>query len=130
MQIVEAVKKICHDEYEIHVEMDKVVLRNEHLTERGKIARYTNITFVRKMIRGAIDLECAWVDYMRMDEDPLSGLNGKNLKAWVMHSASDVYNFLEIKPDSDLIIPKKNPLGYMTNYMDLSKSQGSPQNNY
>jgi len=44
-----------------------------------------------------------------------------------MHSASDVYNFLEIKPDSDLIIPKKNPLGYMTNYMDLSKSQGSPQ---
>ncbi|HXQ33581.1 MAG TPA: hypothetical protein VN843_06125, partial [Anaerolineales bacterium] len=122
-----AVKKICHDEYEIHVEMDKAVLRNEHLTERGRAARQQTLPLVRQMIRNALDLECTWVDYMGMDEDPLSGLNGKNLKSWVMHSGGDVYNFLELKPDKDLVIPKSNPLGYMTNYMNLSKSQPSPQ---
>lgn len=127
MQIVEAVKRICQDEFEVHVEMDKAVLLNEHQTERGKIARVQTLPMVRQMLTDATRQEHDWVDYMRMDEDPLTGLNGKYLKQWVNHCVGDVCEFLEIEGPSGLVIPKKNPLGYMATYMDLSKTQGSAQ---
>jgi ribonucleoside-diphosphate reductase beta chain len=127
MPIVKAVQKIAQDEFEIHVDLSRLILANEHKTERGQLARKQTLQRVRAMVRECIDAEQAWIDYQDLDRDPLVGLNGRLLRDWNLLSGGDVYDTLELLPDSDLVIPKKNPIGFMANWLDISKTQSSPQ---
>jgi len=127
MPIVKAVQRIAQDELEVHVDLNKIILANEHKTERGRIARKETLSQVRAMVRECLGAEQAWVDYQDLDHDPLVGLNGRLLREWNCLSAGDVYDSLELLPDSDLVIPKKNPIGFMTNWLDMSKTQAAVQ---
>jgi ribonucleoside-diphosphate reductase beta chain len=127
MQICTAVQKICQDEYEVHVALGRDVLDNEHQTEAGRIALKETEKVVRQMIREFIASEFAWIDYMDLDNDQLPGLNGRMCKEWVLLGAGDVYDACKLLPDEDLVIPTKNPLGYMSHWMDISDRQISPQ---
>lgn len=124
MPIAKAVQKICQDEFEVHVNLDKAVLRNELALPVGKAAYQRNLPFIKTLLKQVVDLELSWsVDILK--DEPLVGLTGKKLCEHVLFSAGDVYDFLGIKSEYD--IPKKNPLGYMPRWMNISKTQASPQ---
>lgn len=127
MSICKAVQKICQDEYEVHVALGRDVLDNEHQTAAGRIALKETEAVVRKMIREFRDSEFAWIEYMDLDNDQLTGLNSRLCKEWVMLGVGDVYDACKLKPDDDMVIPVKNPLGYMSHWMDISDTQSSPQ---
>ena len=124
MPIAKAVQKISQDEYEVHVNLDKAVLRNELALPVGKAAYARNRDQILELLQEVVDLELQWSEEILKDE-PLVGLTSKKLCDWVLYSAGDVYDFFGEKSPYD--IPKKNPLGYMPRWMNISKTQASPQ---
>jgi ribonucleoside-diphosphate reductase beta chain len=124
MQIAKAVQKICQDEFEVHVASHKDVLRHELSLPRGHEAFQRLLPTVKAVLDEITQSELTWTDYA-LDGDPLVGLIRSKLKDWVLWSAKDVYDFLGIK--SDWTFPKQQPLPYMERWMDISKTQASPQ---
>lgn len=125
MPIAKAVQKICQDEYEIHQNLDKAVLRNEMRLDVGKQAYARNKHVIFAAVAEARTCELTWNRYVLADE-PLPGLTVKNLDAWVDHNTADVYAFFGEKP-KDFTAPSKIPLSYMPRWMNISKTQASPQ---
>lgn len=124
--IGKAIQKIAQDELEIHVELDKAVLRHEMANSPyGKIAIEQCGEDLKQMIDQVVNSEFAWVDYMFSEGRELVGLNADVLKRWVLFCAKDVYNFLGLK--SEHTLPRDNPLKFMENWLDISKTQPSPQ---
>jgi len=124
--IGKAVQKIAQDELEVHVELDKAVLKNELGTERGRIAFEQTKDEVKQMLDEVVNSEMEWVDYLFSEGRELVGVNADMLKRWVLFSAKDVYNFLGIKSE-DFKFPQSNPLKYMEKWLDISKTQPAPQ---
>jgi ribonucleoside-diphosphate reductase beta chain len=120
-----AVQKICQDELEVHCVNGKDVLNYEHQTKRGKLAREECDQMIKDLIEEVVESEFNWSDYTFSEGRSLVGLNSDILKKWVLYNAKDVYNFFGIK--SDKILPRDNPLRFMENWMNLNKTQGSPQ---
>lgn len=126
MPIAKAVQKICQDEFEVHVALDKAVLRHELSLDCGKASFARNREALQKLIDEVVRSEIEWSRYA-LDGDPLVGLTCKKLIEWVLFSAGEVYRFFGLTPPADLDIPTKSPLPYMVNWMDMSKTQASPQ---
>ena len=124
MPIAKAVQKICQDEYEIHQAAHKDVLRHELKLAVGRDSFKRMHDSVKEMIDEVVASELAWTDYA-LEGDPLVGLTRAKLKDWVLWSAKDVYDFFGIK--SEHTFPKQQPLPYMERWMDISKTQASPQ---
>ena len=72
-----------------------------------------------------IDSEFEWVDFLFSEGRELVGLNAEVLKRWTLFCSKDVYQFFKIKGKHTL--PKQNPLKFMENWLDISKTQPSPQ---
>lgn len=122
------VQKIAQDEFEIHVELDKVVIRNELKTERGLAVFNKNKELINKMIDEVVLSEMVWSDYLFSEGRSLVGMNKQLLKAWACYNAKDVYNFLGLKPlDQTIKLPASNPLPFMEDWLNISKKQPSPQ---
>lgn len=131
MPIAKAVQKICQDEYEVHVALDKAILRNELKTERGRLAFERIRPTVIKMIEQCVETELMWVDKIHEEDEKypgaseeLPGVTPTMLKNWVYTSIADVCQFMRIK--SPYPIPKMG-LPYMARWVDISKTQASPQ---
>lgn len=124
MQIAKAVQKICQDEFEIHVGSHKEVLRHELSLAIGKGRLAHLMPQIKALIDEVVRSELKWTEYA-LEGDPLVGLTCAKLKEWVLFSAKDVYDFFGIK--SEYSFPKQQPLPYMENWMDISKTQSSPQ---
>jgi ribonucleoside-diphosphate reductase beta chain len=125
MPIAKAVQKICQDEYEVHAQLDREILRNELQLPQGKAAFERLKPIILKMIHEVVHSEWTWVDYLLGDGDPLVGLNAKMLKDWVSYSAGDVLAELNLKPEFS--VPKTNPLKFIEKWIDISKIQAAPQ---
>jgi ribonucleoside-diphosphate reductase beta chain len=124
--IGKAVQKIAQDELEVHAQLDKTVLKHEiNHTVFGGVAYKQLAGEIKDMLDQVVDSEFAWVDYMFSEGRELVGLNADVLKKWVLFCAKDVYNFFGIK--SEYTLPKQNPLKFMENWLDISKTQASPQ---
>ncbi len=123
--IGKAIQKIAQDELEVHVQLDKVVLKHEMGTERGKIAFEQNKDLIKQLIDEVVNSEFAWVDYLFSEGRELVGLNADVLKRWVLFNSKEVYGLFGIEPEHTL--PKTNPLKFMENWLDISKTQPSPQ---
>ena len=123
--IGKAIQKIAQDELEIHVELDKAVLRNEMKTARGKQAMIDCADDIKAMLDQVVDAEFTWVDYLFSEGRELVGLNSDILKKWTLFCAKDVYKFMGV--ESDHKFPTTNPLKYMENWLDISKTQPAPQ---
>lgn len=122
------VQKIAQDELEIHVELDKAVLKNEMNTARGAKVLSDNMDKINKMIDEVTLSELDWVEYLFSDGRSIVGLNAELLKQWSCYNAKDVYNFFKIKPISNrIVLPKNNPLPFMEDWLNISKKQPSPQ---
>lgn len=132
MPIAKAVQKICQDEFEVHVELGRAVLRNELGIDVGKASWERIRPRVVGLIRDIIQSEFAWVDYLEsLDPEPLVGLTSKHMKEWVLYSAADVCRELQIKAEEVLDegqhFPRKNPTPFMEKWVDIAKMQPAPQ---
>lgn len=123
--IGKAVQKIAQDEFETHVALDKAVFKHEMKTERGKIAFEQCKDEIQELIEEIIQSEEEWVDYLFSEGRELIGLNASILKEWTKYCAKDVVNFTGVSCQYKL--PTNNPLKFMENWLNIGKSQGSPQ---
>lgn len=123
--IGKAIQKIAQDELEVHVELDKLILRNELKTERGRIAYQQCKPVIQKVFDEVTNTELRNTDYMFSEGRELLGSNADLIKKWVLFNARDIYSFMGLKSPHQL--PTKNPLRYMENWLDISKTQASPQ---
>jgi len=123
--IGKAVQKIAQDELEVHAELDKAVIRNELKTERGKIAMEQCRQDIKELVEEVIDSEARWVDYLFSEGRELVGMNADILKQWALFCAKDVVNFLGV--ETEYKFPRSNPLKFMDSWLNIGKSQGSPQ---
>lgn len=123
--IGKAVQKIAQDELEVHVELDKEVLRVELATARGKDA-YTRLRpMIKTLCDEVVAAELVWTDYIFSEGRELVGTNAELVKNWVLFNARDVYDFLNI--DTDHKFPKNNPMPHMEDWINIGKSQAAPQ---
>ncbi|MBV2162730.1 MAG: ribonucleotide-diphosphate reductase subunit beta [Comamonas sp.] len=124
--IGKAIQKIAQDELEIHVELDRAVLLNELKTERGQTAFAQCRASIEKMIEEVVDSELRWIDYLFSEGRELVGMNADRLSAWTLYCAKDVYQLFGLTTDK-YQLPAHNPLKFMEKWLNISKTQASPQ---
>lgn len=118
------IQKILTDEYQVHVQGDKLILKNELSTKEG-IESFKRIEDkVYKIISEIVDSEIDWL-YHTYTEDFIKGVTLSMLCDAVYHSATDVYNTLELKNPYKEVYDF--PVDYMSEWIDLNKYQRSPQ---
>lgn len=122
--IGKAVQKICQDEFEIHAELDRLILTEELKTERGIKTYNLHKEEIKNLIDEVVSSEHKWADHLFSEGRELPGVTAELLKEYVNYSSASVYRTLGITPDFD--IPKKNPLGYMDDWV-INDHQASPQ---
>jgi ribonucleoside-diphosphate reductase beta chain len=129
-----AVQKIAQDELEVHVELDKAILRHEFTTERGKLAFEQCKDDIQALIDEGLVQELSFNDYLFSEGRSLVGFTPEIGKKWSAFNARDVYNFFRLQPSQyvlDLIpgkrLPATNPHRLMERWLNLGKLQGSPQ---
>jgi len=123
--IGKAVQKIAQDELEVHAEFDKVVLKEELKTKRGQIAFEQNKDLIKDLGDQILDVEIAWNEYLFSEGRELVGMNAELTNRWNAFCARDYFQFFKIQ--SKHTLPKTNPLKFMENWLDISKTQASPQ---
>lgn len=123
--IGKAVQKIAQDELEVHVKMGKVVLTHEMKTERGMVAMKQLKPTIKKLIDEVLNQEIEWSLYALPEGKELVGLTANHLIEWNKFNARDLYKFFDIEPDMKL--PAKNPLKFMERWLNIGKTQPSPQ---
>jgi len=124
--IGKAVQKIAQDELEVHSELDRIVLEYEHQTERGMIAREQCRHLVQEVLDEVICCEFDWIDNgLFADGRELIGMNAELCKDWTLFMAKPLYDFFDMK--ADYPFPKKNPLVFMEDWLNIGKTQPSPQ---
>lgn len=125
LPIGKAIQKICQDEFEVHVELDKAILRNEMRTERGIESFHRCKSLIYEMINEILASEIAWTEYAFSEGRELVGLTKELLIEGVRWNTADVYNFF------GFTVPYKYsqsmPLGYMEDWVNISLTQASPQ---
>lgn len=124
--IGKAIQKIAQDELEIHAELDRAVLLNELTTERGQAAFAQCHDAIQALIEEVIDSELRWIDYLFSDGRELVGMNADRLSAWTLYCAKDVYQTLGLASRKHAL-PASNPLKFMEKWLNISKTQASPQ---
>lgn len=123
--IGKAIQKICQDELEVHVELDKEVLRIELQTVRGKAAYERLKPRIQRMADEILQTEFDWTDYQFSEGRELLGGNAHTVKSWVLFCASPVYKFLDLT--SEHKFPRHNPMAHLEDWIDISKTQSAPQ---
>jgi len=124
--IGKSIQKIAQDELEIHAELDRAVLQNELETARGQIAFAQKREAIEQLIAEVVDSELTWIEYLFSEGRELVGMNAERLAAWTRYCAKDVYQTLGIETDR-YEFPKANPLKFMEKWLNISKTQASPQ---
>jgi len=123
--IGKAVQKIAQDELEVHVALDKEVLRVELGTERGMAAYQRLKPRIKELFDCVTEAELTWSDYMFSEGRELVGTTVKRVKNWVLFGARDVYEFLDI--ETDYKFPKANPMPHLEDWINIGKTQAAPQ---
>jgi ribonucleoside-diphosphate reductase beta chain len=124
--IGKAIQKIAQDELEIHAELDRAVLQHELRTERGRKAFEQCHFEIEALIAEVVDSELDWIQYLFSEGRELVGMNEDRLAAWTLYCAKDVYNTVGVQTDR-YEFPQSNPLKYMEKWLNISKTQASPQ---
>lgn len=123
--IGKAVQKIAQDELEVHVEAHKevitILLKDPKWKEQYELIKPA----IKNVLDEITKSEEDWVEYLHSTGDELVGTNKEMLKDWSLFCAKDVYHFLKIESDNKF--PKTNPLKWMERWLDISKTQPSPQ---
>lgn len=123
--IGKAVQKIAQDELEVHCRWDMAILTHEMSTPRGRSAFKRLSPRILELIKAVERSEVTWVEYMFSEGRELLGMNAKLLKAWVYFNSACVRQYFGFALATET--PSTNPLRFMSNWLDISKTQSSPQ---
>lgn len=121
------VQKICNDEFNIHVEVGREILRNELSTKVGRES-YERIKAEAAVIVKEIgDTEINFArNVLFADGKELAGCNADLMVDFGRFCLTDVYNELP-GIDNPFGNVTKNPAGYMDDWVNLDNNQGAPQ---
>lgn len=125
LPIGQAVKKICADELNIHVETGKAIITNELQTPEGQASFLRIKSRVQEIYDEITRSELRWCRYMFSEGRELVGMNLELLENWSLFNANDVYHFTGIENPFKVI--KKNPIPFINDWIDLNNHQASPQ---
>ena len=120
-----AVQKIAQDELEVHVALDKEVLRIELGTERGRSCYERQKNAIKILCDEVVNSELVWTDYLFSEGRELVGVTASTIKNWVLFNARDVYKFLDI--ESEFKFPRSNPMPHLDDWINISNTQAAPQ---
>ena len=120
-----AIQKIAQDELEVHVELDKEVIRIELQTERGRKAFERLKPIINKLFHEVVESELTWTKYLFSEGRSLVGATETTISGWVLFAAADINKFLGI--DSHLKFPKHNPMAHLEDWINIGKTQSAPQ---
>lgn len=124
--IGKAVQKIAQDEYEVHKEVGREILSIELKTGRGKIALEQCKGTITELLNEVVESEVSWLkDVIFKDGKELAGVNEKLCTKWTLFNAKPVFKLLGI--ESKRPLPTTNPLKFMEHWLDIAKTQPSPQ---
>lgn len=123
--IAKLVQKICTDEFQVHVEADKAILRNEMALESNFPAYLEALDDIAAIVKEITDSELTWLDYLFGDKEEIAGNRKDKVREFVLYSATEVYSFLNI--ESPFPAVKENPLPYMNKWIVIDSNQSSPQ---
>ncbi len=125
--IGKSIQKIAQDEFEIHVQYGKEVLRALDKTARGRAAFEQCEAKIVAMINEVTASEVAWTEYAFSEGRELTGVTRRMMVDWVHFSAADVARFFGLEDEVDFPLVDVNPLKYMEAWLDMSKIQASNQ---
>lgn len=146
--IVMGVQKIAIDEFEIHAQFGQEVIKALLKTERGRLAYEQTKEEGVKLFWEILMSEVNWLIYLFSEGRELPGVTLKKMIQWVLFNGNAAGTFTghkdgitdEMRKEFlavtgfDLEFPDKNPLAYMTEYLDLNANQAAAQeldlNNY
>jgi ribonucleoside-diphosphate reductase beta chain len=127
-----AVQKIMQDELLCHAALDREILKVEIATERGKAALEQLKPKLKELLDKVVQKEINWGPYLFSEGRAIIGLTAGLLADWVRYNAQEVYDLLGIDFDWERIV--KSPLPWMSNWLDIDKTQNANQekdnNNY
>lgn len=123
--IGKAVQKIAQDELEVHAELDKAVLKELIATDDGKTTLNRLLPTITTMFHECIAREHAWTDNLFSEGRSLVGTNAETVKQFVLYCAKDPAKLLGIP--TTYKFPSKNPMPYVDDWIDISKTQSAPQ---
>lgn len=123
--IGKAVQKIAQDEFEVHVVLNREVVKHELTTSRGKKALSQNKQTIERLFDEIIDSEFAWNHYLFSDGEELVGINEKFCNDWTLYCSRDIHKTLGVETSHKPVL--RNPLKFMNNWLDISKTQPAPQ---
>lgn len=124
--IGKAVTKIAQDEFEVHCQLGREILRIENKTERGRIAREQCHDDLTKVFHEVVASEFAFIDYITKTRNlSIVGANDELLKNWSLIGAKDVAQELKIK--SNHRFPSTNPMPNLEKWININKQQAAPQ---
>lgn len=123
--IGKAVQKICIDELQVHVKLDKAILTNELSLAKGKASFARILPIVNKVLSSLVESELTWTKYLFKDHAEIFDLTEKKVQDWIFFNATDVYDFLKIENPYKRIT--KSPLMYMNDWVDINNNQASAQ---
>lgn len=122
-----AVKKICQDEFEVHSEFRKEVLKELRSHPIGAVVFESLKPRLSKILDEVLDCEINWVyaDVFDNGNKSLVGTNADLVSQWTLFCAKPIVH--ELKLDSKHKFPTKNPMPHLEEWIDITKNQAAPQ---
>jgi ribonucleoside-diphosphate reductase beta chain len=127
MPIAKAVQKICNDEFNIHVEVGREIIRNELLTVPGRASYQRCLPRIATLIEEVVNCEMNWTrEYLFRNGRVIPNCTADSLCDFIRFSATDVYNECPglVNPFGNVT---ENPLPYMEDWVEMDKNQAAPQ---
>lgn len=124
--IAKLVQKIATDEFQIHVQVDKIILKNE-LAIPEIFSMYLEILpEIEEIVQEVENAEIAWLrGFLFKQQSVIAGIQCEKIEQFVIYSAGEVYNFFGLKSPHGQIL--ENPLPYMNKWLLIDSNQASPQ---
>lgn len=127
MPIAKTVQKICNEEFNVHVKLDRLILRNELQTKEGRESFERIRPIVEAMYIEVGESELAWTrDRLFTGNRQLAGVTAEMICDWVQFGLTDVHDELGLM-DKTFKTIRTNPLDYMSEWIDIDNTQSSPQ---
>lgn len=125
--IGQAVKKICQDEYEVHAEFRKEVVKKLISTTKGKEVFERIKPQLVEILEEVTDSEIRWTveDLFENDNKTLVGTNSKLMTQWCLFNAKAAANSFGLK--TKYTFPKNNPMPILEDWINMNKQQSAPQ---
>ena len=125
-EIGQAVKKIAQDEFEVHCEFRKEMIRELIADEEGQELINELRPLFADIVNEVLASEIAWTKDFLFKGRNLTGTNADIVVAWVKFCAADVVRFAGLDIDiSDW--PKHNPMPHLDEWLNPNLLQAAPQ---